>query len=189
MKITMKKYCKKDYGECHAEMCAARRQPAVKRSDVSINEIRSKANPHPGACPPCFCDGLLTQAKSANTDSSENIYFLSLWASIHTKLIVFTPEKQITIKCLYSHKIVCQTPILCDQILWKAKKEPRPAGSEQNPNICVKMMSTFSPHQMFMVRTVAVCYSFVNLWEKYGGQESSTQCNIGKHMQIDKRRC
>lgn len=117
--------------------------------------------------------------------------FSLLWASIHTKLIVFTPEKQITIKCLYSHKIVCQTPILCDQILWKAEKEPRPAGSEQNPNICVKMMSTFShsPHQMFMVRTVAVCYSFVNLWEKYGGQESSTQCNIRKHIQIDKRRC
>lgn len=45
MKITMKKYCKKDYGEWwvqYLEMCAA----WLNRSDVTINQIQSKANPH-----------------------------------------------------------------------------------------------------------------------------------------------
>lgn len=72
MKITMKKYCKKDYGEWvqYAGMCAARRQPAVKRSDVSINQMPSTANPHPSAALRVSVDSLLTQPQvmSTNTD-------------------------------------------------------------------------------------------------------------------------
>lgn len=73
MKITMKKYCKKDYGEWvqPAGMCAARHQPAVKRSDVSINQMPSAAGPHPGCRSPIFqwqFTDTVSEVMSTNTD-------------------------------------------------------------------------------------------------------------------------
>lgn len=89
MKITMKKYCKKDYGEWvqYAGMCAARRQPAVKRSDVSINQIPSKANPHPVS--------VMTYSHSLRRCpliqiNLKTYLFSLLWASTHTKLTIPT---------------------------------------------------------------------------------------------------
>lgn len=91
MKITMKKYCKKDYGEWvqYAGMCAARRQPAVKRSDVSINQLPSKANPHPVSV--MAYSHSLRQCPLIQIHPKTYLFSL-LWASTHTKLTIPTPE-------------------------------------------------------------------------------------------------
>lgn len=92
----MKKYCKKDYGEWvqYAGMFAARRQPAVKRSDVSINQIPSKANPHPGAALRVSGMAYLHSLRQCPLiqNNLETYLFSLLWASTHTKLTVPTPE-------------------------------------------------------------------------------------------------
>lgn len=87
--------------ESNMQECAARCQPAVKRSDVSINQMLSMAKPHPGAA---FRVSMIVYLHSLRSCSLIQInmktYFFSLmWASMQTMLTVPTFENRRFQKC------------------------------------------------------------------------------------------